>query len=52
MNDYIVIGNFIDEVVRLRREKRKLEEWVDNVREFFGDEAMMEFYEIYGDVEE
>ena len=41
-----------DEVKRLREEISRLNKWEDNVREFFGDEAMMEFYEIYEGEEE
>ena len=52
MSDYKAISGLADTVAKLRIEKRKFEEWANNVREFFGDEAMMEFYEIYGDEEE
>ena len=52
MSDYKTISGLADTVAKLRIEKRRFEEWADNVRKFFGDEAMMEFYEIYGDEEE
>ena len=52
MSDYKTISGLADTVAKLHIEKRRLEEWADNVRKFFGDEAMMEFYEIYGDEEE
>ncbi len=40
------------EVKRLREEITALNKWADNVREFFGDEAMMDLYDIYGGEEE
>jgi len=43
---------FREEVLRLREELSRLYKWEDNVREYFGDEAMMDFYEIYGGEEE
>lgn len=52
MSDYKVISDLTNTVAELRIEKREFEKWADNIREYFGDEAMMEFYEIYGDEEE
>jgi|TARA_R100000482_G_scaffold121542_1_gene67878 hypothetical protein len=40
------------EVKRLREEISRLNKWEDNVREFFGDEVMMDLYDIYGGEEE
>lgn len=40
------------EVKRLREEITALNKWADNVREFFGDEAMIDLYDIYGGEEE
>ena len=37
-----------EEVKRLREEISRLNKWEDNVREFFGDEAMIDLYDIYG----
>ena len=52
MSDYKTISGLVDTVAKLRIEKRKFEEWANNIHEYFGDVAMMEFYEIYGDEEE
>ena len=52
MSDYKVISDLPNHVAELRIEKREFEKWADNIREYFGDEAMIEFYEIYGDEEE
>ena len=52
MSDYKVISDLTNTVAELRIEKREFEKWADNIREYSGDEAMMEFYEIYGDEEE
>ena len=52
MSDYKVISDLTNTVAELRIEKREFEKWADNIREYFGDEAMIEFYEIYGDEEE
>lgn len=46
-----IADNQAEELKRLREELSSIHKWADNVREFFGDEAMMEFYEIYGDEE-
>ena len=40
------------EVERLREEISRLNKWEDNVREFFGDEVMIDLYDIYGGEEE
>ena len=42
----------LQEVKRLREEITALNKWADNVREFFGDEAMIDLYDIYGGEEE
>lgn len=40
------------EVKRLRDELSRQYKWADNVREYFGDEAMIDLYDIYGGEEE
>jgi hypothetical protein len=40
------------EIKRLRKEITALNKWADNVREYFGDEAMIDLYDIYGGEEE
>jgi len=40
------------EVKRLREEISRLNKWEDNVREYFGDEVMIDLYDIYGGEEE
>ena len=53
MSDYkAIISGLADTVAKLRIEKRTFEEWANNVREFFGDEVMMDLYDIYGGEEE
>jgi hypothetical protein len=42
----------LEEVKRLREEISRLNKWEDNVREFFGYDAMIDFYDMYGDEEE
>ena len=44
--------DLLAEVKRLRDEISRLNKWADNVREYFGDEAMMDLYDIYGGEEE
>ena len=46
------VENLLAEVKRLREEISRLNKWEDNVREFFGDDAMIDFYDMYGDEEE
>ncbi len=51
----LILQALIDEraeVKRLREELSRQYKWADNVREFFGDEAMMDLYDIYGGEEE
>tara|TARA_A100001515_G_scaffold66116_1_gene52376 strand:+ start:446 stop:661 length:216 start_codon:yes stop_codon:yes gene_type:complete len=43
-----LMNALIAEVKRLREEISRLNKWEDNVREFFGDEAMIDLYDIYG----
>ena len=40
------------EVKRLRDELSRQYKWADNAREYFGDEAMFDLYDIYGGEEE
>lgn len=44
--------NAVEEVKRLSKEISRLNKWADNVREYFGDEAMIDLYGIYGGEEE
>lgn len=46
------VSDLIAEVKRLREDISRLNKWADNVREYFGDEAMMDLYDIYGGEEE
>ena len=49
---FLIQRSLVQEVMQLRGELRLTKEWADNVREFFGDEAMVELYDIYGGEEE
>ena len=40
--------NAVEEVKRLSKEISRLNKWADNVRKYFGDEAMIDLYDIYG----
>jgi hypothetical protein len=43
------LKDLFTEFKRLREEITALNKWAGNVREFFGDEAMVDLYDIYGD---